>query len=146
MTNEMRTELKALVEGDAKKADLQAMADKVGVAYKSKTTKAELIEALSKILETAPVTKAHPTADDCLAKMPEGYNRRVNAKGHILIQNDDGTTICRIRPLKNGMYIFPGKALKATRTDWDYHKGWANEYSLKVATWDEAIAIIEGEA
>ena len=82
--------------------------------------------------------RKHPTADKFLETIPEGYIFRTNAKGHILISKAEGdkTAYARIRPLKDGAYIFPGKELKATRSDWEYHQGWANEYALKVATWD----------
>lgn len=111
-------------------------------------TEADLKAAQAKAPKTpdtpapeAPVEKKerkHPTADAFLAKIPTGYIFRTNAKGHILISKAEGdkTAYARIRPLKDGAYIFPGKDLKATRSDWEYHKGWANEYALKVETWD----------
>jgi hypothetical protein len=91
-----------------------------------------------------PKAKTHPTADAFLAKMPTGYIFRTNAKGHILISKAEGdkTAYARIRPLKDGAWVFPGKELKATRTDWEYHKGWANEYALKAADWDEIKNIV----
>lgn len=88
--------------------------------------------------------KTHPTADAFLKDIPETYIFRTNAKGHILISKAEGdkTAYARIRPLKDGAYIFPGKELKATRTDWEFHKGWANEYALKVSNWDEVTAVL----
>ena len=102
--------------------------------------KAEFLEAQA---EYEKATKGQNTSEKCLAAMPAKYTATVNKKGHILIQGANKRTLCRIRPLKDGMYIFPGKDLKATRTDWEYHKGWANEYTLKVSTWAEAEAIID---
>ena len=88
--------------------------------------------------------RKHPTADKFLESIPETYIYRTNAKGHILISKAEGdkTAYARIRPLKNGAYIFPGKDLKATRSDWEYHKGWANEYALKVADWDAVDKVL----
>lgn len=92
----------------------------------------------------APKTRKHPTADAFLANIPATYIFRTNAKGHILISKAEGdkTAYARIRPLKDGAYIFPGKTLKATRSDWEHHEGWANEYALKVANWDEVATVL----
>lgn len=88
--------------------------------------------------------RKHPTADKFLESIPETYIFRTNAKGHILISKAEGdkTAYARIRPLKDGAYIFPGKELKATRNDWEFHKGWANEYALKVADWDAVDKVL----
>ena len=89
--------------------------------------------------------KKHPTADAFLAKIPaDTYIFRTNKKGHILISKVEGdkTAYARIRPLKDGAYIFPGKELKATRSDWEFHAGWANEYALKVKDWDEVAQVL----
>lgn len=120
-----------------KKADYMAIAAEAQIEH-------DLAEAQKnpEPAETeAPAEKKdrkHPTADKFLETIPAGYIFKVNAKGHILISRAEGdkTAYARIRPLKDGAYIFPGKDLKATRSDWEYHKGWANEYALKVATWD----------
>lgn len=95
----------------------------------------------------APAEKkagTHPTADAFLAKIPATYIFRTNKKGHILISKADGdkTAYARIRPLKDGAYIFPGKTLKATRSDWEFHEGWANEYALKVGDWAEVAEVL----
>lgn len=95
----------------------------------------------------APAEKkasTHPTADAFLAKIPATYIFRTNNKGHILISKADGdkTAYARIRPLKDGAYIFPGKTLKATRSDWEFHEGWANEYALKVGDWTEVAEVL----
>lgn len=95
-----------------------------------------------------PKAKTHPTADAFLARIPKDtYIFRTNNKGHILISKADGdkTAYARIRPLKDGAWIFPGKELKATREDWEYHKGWANEYALKVTNWDEVATVLNLE-
>lgn len=89
------------------------------------------------------VVKAPTVAEKCLAAIPQGMKYRTNAKGHIFIQDTSGSTVCRIRALKDGMYIFPGKALKATREDWEHHPGWINEYAMKVGDWAAATKIIE---
>lgn len=88
--------------------------------------------------------RKHPTADAFLAKIPATYIFRTNNKGHILISKADGdkTAYARIRPLKDGAYIFPGKTLKATRSDWEFHEGWANEYALKVGDWAEVAEVL----
>ena len=106
---------------------------------KSRIKKAELAQALD---EYKAATKGQTTAEKCLAAIPGTFKFKTNKKGHILIQSENGKTICRIRPLRDGMYIFPGKELKATREDWEYHKGWANEYALKVATWADVEEIL----
>lgn len=95
--------------------------------------------------KTKKKAKGHATADKFLALIPKDtYIFRTNNKGHILIIKADGdkTAYARIRPLKDGAWIFPGKELKATREDWEYHKGWANEYALKVANWDEVAKVL----
>lgn len=89
--------------------------------------------------------KKHPTADAFLAKIPaDTYVFRTNKKGHILISKKEGdlTAYARIRPLKDGAYIFPGKELRGTRSDWEVHPGWANEYALKVKDWDEVAQVL----
>lgn len=95
--------------------------------------------------KTEKKVKGHATADKFLALIPKDtYIFRTNNKGHILITKADGdkTAYARIRPLKDGAWVFPGKELKATRSDWEYHKGWANEYALKVANWDEVAKVL----
>lgn len=94
--------------------------------------------------ETTKKERKHPTADAFLKDIPETYIFRTNNKGHILISKakEDKTAYARIRPLKDGAYIFPGKELKATREDWEFHEGWANEYALKVSNWDEVATVL----
>jgi len=89
--------------------------------------------------------RKHPTADAFLADIPKDkYIFRTNAKGHILISKVEGdkTAYARIRPLKDGAWVFPGKELKATRSDWEHHEGWANEYALKVENWDGVAEVL----
>ena len=89
--------------------------------------------------------RKHPTADAFLANIPKDkYIFRTNAKGHILISKVEGdkTAYARIRPLKDGAWVFPGNELKATRSDWEFHEGWANEYALKVSNWDGVAEVL----
>lgn len=124
-------------------------ADYLVIAEEAKT-EFDLVEAQKNPAPAeadAPAEKKdrkHPTADKFLESIPKTYIYRTNAKGHILISKaeEDKTAYARIRPLKDGAYIFPGKELKATRSDWEYHKGWANEYALKVNDWDAVAKVL----
>ena len=125
---------------DAYKAEQKALAE-------TTEPEAPVEEAPAEPTAEAPAEKKagkHPTADAFLAAMPTTYIFRTNKKGHILISKaeDDKTAYARIRPLKDGAYIFPGKELKATREDWEFHEGWANEYALKAKDWTEVAEIL----
>lgn len=125
---------------EAYKAEQKALAEKAEPKAPAEPTPTEPTPA-----EPAEVKeRKHPTADAFLAAMPTTYIFRTNNKGHILISKAEGdkTAYARIRPLKDGAYIFPGKELKATREDWEFHEGWANEYALKAKDWTEVAEVL----
>lgn len=130
-----------------KKADFEAIRAQYEESLKTQEdTNAEQNEPEAPVAEAPKKERKHPTADAFLAAIPKDtYIFRTNAKGHILISKAEGdkTAYARIRPLKDGAYIFPGKELKATRSDWEHHEGWANEYALKVANWDEVAEVLK---
>lgn len=109
MTEEIMAKIKAAIEGKATKAELKAIADEAEVAYTSKTTVAQFIEAFQEIIGDGFTTKDH-------------------GKNHGISYYIDGIRMFVIKTRKNGQAIVlftkkskvTGEASKDTRYVCEY--------------------------